>query len=406
MIRDFFTIALDGLKHRKLRTWLTMLGIFVGVASIVALISIGDGMQTALTEQFKKIGTNRIIITPGGTFIGPMGEALSTAKLTEDDVNLIETVRGVERAGGVITRTIKIEFKKQVKHATVLGIPTDSKAVKLIEDVGFFDIKEGRQIKDPDRYKANLGHFIAYDAFDDSINLNDKIYIDDRAFNIAGIQEKVGVGMYDRMVRIPKDTLKEISDIGDEVSMVFAVALPGYTAAEVAENIKKKLRKDRGLEEGEEDFSVETAENAIKSVLNIMGIVQLVVISLASISLLVGGVGIMNTMFTSVMERTRDIGIMKAVGAKNKDILSLFLIESGLLGMTGGVIGITIGSILSLIVEFIAQNVFDVYILRAAITPTLIFGALFFSFAVGCISGFIPARDAAKLSPVKAFRMR
>ena len=164
------------------------------------------------------------------------------------------------------------------------------------------------------------------------------------------------------------------------------------------------MRRDRGQKEGEEDFSVQTTEQLMESYSSILDIVQYVLVGIAAISLLVGGVGITNTMYTAVLQRRKEIGIMKAIGAKNSDILILFLLESGFLGLAGGIIGIIIGVSMSKGVEIISQEYMGQMALQVTFPFSLIFGAMAFSYIVGSLAGILPAMQAAKMHPVDALR--
>ena len=178
----------------------------------------------------------------------------------------------------------------------------------------------------------------------------------------------------------------------------------GFDLNEIVGLTENKLRKDRHQKIGEEDFEITTPQEFLDSVNNILIVVQILLIGIATISLIVGGIGIANTMYTSVLERNREIGIMKAIGAKNKEILTIFMIESGLLGLTGGLIGLILGIIIAKGVEYGAYASFGESILKATFSPALIIGALIFAFVLGAISGTLPAQQAAKLKPVDALR--
>jgi len=382
-----------------------MIGIFIGIAAVVSLIALGQGMQSAINEQFKKVGSNRITISPGGRFYGPASSELTVSKLKEHDVNLIKKVKGVDHAMGVLSKTLKVKFKDEIKYVNIMGTPTDPKSLEMMKSIGFFDIESGRSIKGTDKYKADIGNIVAYDTFNKGIKTRDKIKIGDKVFDIVGVRKKVGTGVHDIVIRIPMDTAREMFDEPDEVSLIFAITKQGFVTKNVAESIKKALRKDRNLKEGDEDFSVQTAEQTIAQLNTILNVVQVVLIGIASISLLVGGIGIMNTMYTSVLERTREIGIMKSIGARNSDILIIFLIESGVLGLIGGLIGVLLGIGISKLGELIAL-LYNVTQLKAQITIILVIGALLFSFFVGSISGILPAIQASRLSPVDALRKK
>ncbi|MBS3167478.1 ABC transporter permease [Candidatus Woesearchaeota archaeon] len=404
MIKDYFLLAFsNSLKHRKLRSWLTILGIVIGIVAIVVLVSLAQGLNSAVKEEFQKVGANRILITAGGANFGPMSSSVSSQILTEDDLKVVRKVNGVKTAVGVLTKSAKIKFKDKTRYVTIYGTPTDSESKDYIDSVSFFDIEFGRQLRDGDKYKVIFGYSVANDFYEDIIKIGDKIEIERQEYRVAGIQKKAGTGVHDIIVRIPLDTAKELFNEPEEVSTIFVLSDSNLKPAEVALRIEKDLRDFRNVKEGDEDFSVQTAEQTIQGFNIILILVQAILIGIASISIIVGGVGIMNTMYTSVLERTREIGIMKAVGAKNKDILIIFLMESGIVGLTGGLIGVVIGIIFAKLAEYIAiANGISVF--KAYLRFPLIFGVLFFSLVIGSIAGLLPAKQAAKLRPVEALK--
>jgi len=406
MIIDYFNFALSGIRHRKLRSWLTMIGIFIGITAVVALISIGQGMQAAIDDQFKKIGSNRIIVSPGGGGIetsNPLMGGLVSAKLTDDDVKFIRKIRGVEFAAGPVIQPVKVKFKDEVKYLTSTNVPTDDESVEFLKGIEYYIIQDGKYLGDEDSNKVAVGYETAHSVFNNKIEIGDKIFIEDLEFEVKGIYKKTGNPVHDNKVSMSLEAARDMLDMGDDVSSIFVTVKDGFDVHEVAERIEKELRKHRGLKEGDEDFSVATAEQTVGMFKDILAVIQFVLIGIAAISLVVGGIGIMTTMYTSVIERTHEIGIMKAVGAKNSDIGMIFLIESGLLGAAGGIIGIILGIGMSFIVEFAAQQA-GLDVMKAYISLELIIGALLFSFIVGTISGVLPAMRASKMNPVDALR--
>ncbi|MBW2988242.1 ABC transporter permease [Candidatus Woesearchaeota archaeon] len=404
MLKDYFVYVWKHLRRRRLRSWLTLIGVFIGMAAVVSLVSISQGMQDAIVEQFEKVGADRIIVTPGGALAGPLSAGLTPEKLTDRDVAVIRNVRGVAFAVGLSASTAMIKFKDEATMGYVMGMPIDSETLYNVKKVGLFDVEIGRDLRTSSRYEAVLGHNFAKDAFSRNITVRDTIEIKGKEFNVVGIQKKVGTGLHDIIIRIPKQVAKDLFGIEDENNMIVVRVAKGYSPEVVAESIKQRLRREHDVKEGEEDFSVETAKEVVESFLRVLGIVQVLIVGVAAISLVVGGVGIMNTMYTAVVERTREIGIMKAIGAKNSDILTIFLIESGMLGLTGGAIGVIIGLLISKSVELLASKYWGTTLLKAHISPGLIIGVLLFSFALGSIAGLLPARKAAKMQPVEALR--
>lgn len=403
MIADYVRFVVRGLMHRKLRSWLTVIGILIGVTAVIALISLGTGMNTAIGELFKSIGSDKIFVSAGGASLGPTGASLTSAEITEHDENIISGVRGVEKVIGVLIEQARVQVHGQTKYTSVVGISTDRDVVNILNTIDFYMIKNGRQLKNGDKYKAVVGNTISVDFFDKPLKLSDNIEIENQEFQVVGIQKKSGSPIHDPMVRIPINTARELFNEPEAFSMMIVKIKSGFNPEIVAQEIEKTMRKDRGLEEGKEDFSVETAQNTIQGVSTILTVVQVALIGIAGISIVVGGIGIMNTTYTSVFERTKEIGIMKAIGAKNSDIVMLFLIEAGILGLIGGAIGVAIGAGLAKAVELAAAN-FGAELLKAAITPGLVAGALLFSFGVGAVSGVLPALKAAKLNVIEAIQ--
>ena len=403
MIIDYFRIAFGNLTRRKLRSWLTVIGIFIGIMAVVGLVSLSQGMENALLSEFKKIGTDRIVIAPGGFGAGPVGGFISASKFSEEDYDAVNNLRGVEISVSVYFQSAYVRFKKETKQQLIWGFPFDSENIEFYKTQSMFDIEEGRLLRSGDKYKTTIGRATADDLFDKQIKVGNSIYINGIEFEVVGIHKKMGGVIGDDIIRIPKDTAREIFNEPDEVTAIFMKVREGFSVDDVADNAKRRLRRLRDVKEGEEDFTVQTSAQAIAAFEAILGVVQAVLVGLAAISLLVGGIGIMNTMYTSVVERTREIGIMKSVGARNSTIMLIFLFESGLLGTVGGAIGVLLGLGIGKTAEIVAFQ-FGIESLKAYTGIPLIAGALLFAFIVGAIAGTLPAIQASKLHPVDALR--
>lgn len=403
MIKDYVRFAFSTFKARKIRSWLTMIGIFIGIVTVVALISLGQGLQASINEQFELMGIDKIMITPGTGFFGMTGVG-EEQELREDDLDVIKKTKGIKLAGGMIYKIGKVKYGDEVRYTWVTGLPVDESR-RVIEDMQSFKIDKGRDLEQGDKYKVIITTLIARGIFfkDQPVSVGDKIEIEGKDFRVVGSLEPIGNPQDDSSLMIPMDTAREVLKESERFDVVIAQAQPGFDVNVVAERMKKDLREHRDLEEGEEDFAVSTSEQMMEAFGVVFTIVQIVLISIAGISLLVGGVGITNTMYTAVLERTRDIGIMKAIGAKNSDIMNIFLIESGMLGLAGGAIGIIVGILLSKAVVFIAAQA-GIGMIKAYFPWYLIVGALAFSFLAGTLSGVLPARQAALQEPVDALR--
>ncbi len=406
MIAEFIAIAWNNLRQRKIRSWLTMLGIFIGIASVVSLISLSQGMQDGINEQFRKLGSDKISVRAAGGNEGA-GLDLSSAKITEDDGDSIRKVKGVDAVSGRLLKTGKVTFNRITRFTTIAGLNVEPEDIRILEGTGFTDVIEGRMLKTQDQYKVVVGHdFLDEDnIFKKPVQVGDVLTINDVDFDVVGILDKTGIFFVDAAIIMRKDVLRDLLGMVRKEESVIAVRIqPGADIDEVAFNIERRLRKTRDVEEGKEDFVVETPQQLLDTFFTVFNIVTGVVVGIAGISLLVGGIGIMNTMYTSVLERKREVGIVKAIGGRNSHVFLLFFIESGFLGMAGGVIGIILGLSLSKAVEVIAYISLGTTVVEASFSPVLIFGALAFSFIVGSLAGTLPAMQAARLHPVDALR--
>ncbi len=401
-MKDYFFLAFNNLKRRRLRSWLTMIGIFIGIAAVISLISLGQGLKDTISEQFEMMGSNKLIVMPGAEDM-TMGFT-STSKLTQRDLDTIRKTQGVDLATEIIYGTTLIEFRDETKTVSIIGITTDDSS-KVLTDMEGFQLEKGRELEEGDKYAICIGYaFTEGDVFEKEVSLKDKITINEQELRVVCTMEKIGNKQDDSQIYVPIGTARELFDRPDGIDMIYVQVKNGIDPEEVAEDIEKDLRKVRGEKEGEETFSVQTFEQILESFSNIFDVVQAVLVGIAAISLLVGGIGIMNTMYTSVLERTKEIGTMKSLGAKNSDILKIFLFESGLLGFVGGAIGVGIGIGLSKGAEYIAKNFLGTDLLQASTSTGLILGALAFSFFIGTLSGIFPAMQAAKLKPADALR--
>ncbi|UCD20828.1 MAG: ABC transporter permease [archaeon] len=402
MIIDYFNLSFKNLRNRRTRSFLTILGIFIGIAAVVALISIGQGLESSVAEQFENLGKDKVIIQSKS--LGPPGSASGQSLLlTTRDMEVVEKTKGVFGVVGIVFKTGVIKYRDELEIAFISGV--DPRDDMRFEEVQAFKIEEGRFLKPDDKYKAVVGYgHVSGGLWEKPVDLGKKIEIEGVEFRVVGVLESTGNPYDDESVLISKEVMRDIMNLGEEETQLYAKVIQGEDPVEIAERIARELRRFRDEKEGEETFTVQTAEQLFESFQNILGILQAVLIGIAAISLLVGGIGIMNTMYTSVLERTREIGIMKSIGAKNSNILSIFLIEAGMLGLVGGLIGVAIGIGLGKMAQAIAYGALGSSLLQVSFPAWLIIGALVFSFVVGCVAGTLPAVRASRLKPVEALR--
>jgi putative ABC transport system permease protein len=395
-------LAFLNLGKRRRRAFLTVLGIFIGIAAVVALVSIGQGLQQTLNAQFEEIGADKLFVQ--AKELGFTGE-LAPGPLTERELRITEDTNGVAQAAGELFRAVRIQYNDLQRTHFVTSIPPDAQEAELVRAFNTFKAEQGRLLSHKDRGKAVVGYnFARKKAFLRDIRVGDKLLVNDETFDVVGTLERIGDPSLDTGIVLAEEDVRRL--VGDHrtYSFIVAQAARGQDPGAVAERVEKAIRRDRHQDEGKEDFSVQSFTDLIESFNRVFLIIQVVFTGIALISLLVGGIGIMNTMYTAVLERTREIGVMKAIGARNKDIFIIFVIESGLLGLAGGAVGVLIGAGISKAVELYANGAFGPGTLFAAFPPALIIGALAFSFIAGMGSGVLPAMRAAHLKPVDALR--
>ncbi len=401
MISDYFNIGLKNLRRRRLRSWLTILGIVIAIATIFVLISVSVGLQQAVSEQFRILGTDKFFILPRGQIAGPgTGGAVS---FTIDDVNTVDKVPGVKDLSYWTGASAQVKYRDQIRYTFVVGVPLDRSDLFL--ESGAYKSDEGSLFRKNDEGKVMIGSQYKYNNFfSRPVSVNDKLIINGQQFEVKTILKTIGNPQDDRIILMPLSDFKDLFNQTDRIDQIVVQVDREDDINEIVDRTRKRLLNTRGLTEKTRDFIILTPEELLSSFGTVLNIITGFLIGIAAISLLVGGIGIANTMFTSVLERTREIGIMKSVGAQNKDILLIFLIESGLLGLVGGIIGVLLGISISKGIEYIAVTQLATTLLRAAIPFYLIIGCLAFSFLIGAISGIWPAWRATKIKPVEALR--
>jgi putative ABC transport system permease protein len=402
LLLEYFRLVLSSLRRRLLRTFLTMIGIFIGIAAVVSLVSIGQGLQHAIDDQFQKLGSDKLMISYKGA-VGP-GISISTESLTKDDYRFLKQIKELDDVIYMNFGSGEIEYKNQKVFQIVIGYPTDERQ-KLYDEFLYPSILEGRKIRRGDKYKVVTGiNYFKDNVFKTNLRLNEKLKIQGKDFEVIGYYDRIGNPQDDRQIYMEDKMFEELFNRGDKVDFIVAQVAPGNDISYVADKVERQLADYRGLKEGNEDFTVLSFQDMMASYLVILDVIQIVLIGIAGISLFVGGIGIMNTMYTAVTERTSEIGIMKAIGARNEDILALFLIESGFLGLVGGAVGIGTGWLLAKGVEYIATKYLLTTMLTAYFPWYLMVGSLLFSFVTGALAGTLPAISASKLQPVQALR--
>jgi putative ABC transport system permease protein len=403
MISDIFVFSLKNLRKKKLRSWLTIMGIFIAIATIYILIGLSLGLNNAIAQQFQTLGSDKFFILAKGQ-LGAPGTG-GAVKLTTDDANAVGKVSGVSAVTYAAIGNAKVEFDKQTRYFMVAGVPLDKAAKEVFVASSTLKIDSGRMIEQGDTGKIMIGaDYKNNNVFSKPIKVGDSFLINGKSFKIVGILQPIGNPGDDKNIYMPLDDFKSLFNSGDRVDEIIVQVQPGQNLRDVADRAEVKLRKFRGLTAKTEDFSILTPEELLASFGVILNIITAFLVGVAAISLVVGSVGIMNTMYTSVLERTKEIGTMKAIGARNRDILTIFMIESGLLGLVGGIIGILLGYGGGKIIEAIAAATLNTTLLKVSFPWYVTLGTILFAFLIGSASGFVPAWQASRLKPVDALR--
>jgi len=402
MLKEHFKIAIKNLRTRSLRSWLTILGVVVGVFLVVALLSLSEGIKNAIMAQLKMIGEDVLMVIPGegGDIMTAMMGGLM---LTDENLRAIEQAEGVDLVVPMPMRAKTARHQGEVRTVFLFGYPRREAQDFLKEDLGFY-LTEGDWPR-IGRREVMVGHLVPRDIFPE-MEMGDEIVIEGRRFKVTGVLRTFGNRTDDSMIGLDLDYFEQVTGIREGAHFASVRIKENFTPDQVSANIMEELEETKKRRRGVEDvppFTVFTREAAVDMVGNIMLLLQVMIFGIASIAIVVSAIGIMNTMYTSVRERTKEIGIIKAVGAKNNDITKIFLIESGIIGLIGGVGGVILGLGLAQLVELYLQ-IHPVFVLEAVVSPTLIIFALLFSFLLGSFSGYFPAKRAAKLNPVDALR--
>lgn len=398
-VAEITSLAFKSILRNKTRSVLTMLGIIIGVASVILLVSIGQGLQKYITDQFEQLGANLVVVVPGRVARGG-GNALSSgppnfngSKLTLSDAAGVAKIQGpIESVGTGIETPGSVSYLGKTKYTTVAGM--DAQYMKIRN----LDVSRGKNITVSDvRAERNvvvLGETVIQKLFGQGQAIGREVAIGGQKFKVIGVLKSIGSGGLGVDVNdfaiIPVTSAQKV--FGMKTIMVIGVKADTKEDIPVVISLVKKelLKKYK-----DDDFSVVDQSSLVDSINQILGVVTIALGGIAAISLVVGGVGIMNIMLVSVTERTREIGLRKAVGAKPNDILYQFIIEAVTLSLTGGIIGVLIGSLGSLALgKFVSTSV-------SFWSVVLAFGV---SAGVGIVFGVAPAARASKLDPIEALK--
>lgn len=395
--KNLIKSSIDDFKRNKVRTFLTSLGITVGVFSVVILIALGLGLKNYIQGQFESLGANLLIIFPGNVFGEGSGSGgnfgagfAGGASFDEKDLKTLSRVPDVISVVPLFTKSLVLETGKEKTLGSVNG--TNEEAFKILN----IEIAEGKLFTKGDvlgkTKKAVLGYTLAEKLFTDpALAVGKTVKANDQRYKVIGVAKKKGDRQMDSGAFVPYTST--FGNLNPEKTFftLYLAASSDKTIQTVKAGAKEALLKRYK----EDDFSVTEQSQILSSINSIFGIINGVLIAIGSISLFVGGIGIMNIMYSTVTERTKEIGIRRAIGATEKDILTQFLSESIALSLFGGVAGLLLAVIVVIIMRFFFP---------ASINAVAVIVAIVVSSAIGIFFGIFPARRAANLSPIDAIR--
>ncbi len=401
----YLKMGLNMLLHSKLRSWLTIIGIVIGVGSVIGIVSLGNAMEANVQSKLAEMDLTKIIISPGYTkassnIPGPlgMGGSSTDTELTDDDIKALQGLDGIQYVSGEISGRESVIYAAQNVTLSITGV--DPQVWKYMTSL---KTQSGRLLEPADRYVAVIGSSVASETYDQDIGVNQVITINNKSVRVVGVLEEEGMGD-DSKIYMPIDGAVElIEDAKEDVyDSITVKAKSEDLVDELTEDIEKKLMVSRHIiQEDDKDFSVTASKSMAESVTEMTGSMTLFLGAIAAVSLLVGAVGIANTMFTSVLEKTKEIGTMKAIGAKNRDILMIFLFNSAMVGLVGGILGVILGSFVSSGLQAMMGSDMTG---GGGVRFTLMLEGLALAVLIGVISGVVPAFRASKLKPVDALR--
>jgi putative ABC transport system permease protein len=398
------------LLHSKLRSWLTIIGIVIGVGAVVGIVSLGDAMQAQVQSRLSTLDLAHMSISPGfsraqsGGFgrFGPR-TTTTTVELTDKDIEALRGIPDIKYITGQISGRVNLSYGTESASLSVTGVDP-----QVWQYMNTITLDSGRLLEPADNDVAVIGSGVSTGIFKKNIGINQIINVDGKSVRVVGILTSQGGGEDNQIYMPINAAVNVITDAKKNVYDSIQVEAQSPDVVDAADTaiVNRLLISRHDNTASGQDFTVTTTESMASTVTSMIDSMTLFLGAIAAVSLIVGAVGIANTMFTSVLEKTKEIGTMKAIGAKNRDILMIFLFNSAMVGFVGGIFGVILGALLSSIFPMIG-----VTMMRGggggagtSISPGLMVSGLTIAVIIGVVSGVVPAYRASKLKPVDALR--
>lgn len=401
MVWETFKLAIQAILRNPMRSFLTVLGVVIGVAAVIAMVTIGSGSTAQVTADVETFGANRLMLSPGQGRMGPSSDGSSVQSFTLSDVEkIVDQLSSIEVAAPTSTSQLVTVYGNENYQTSVTG----TTAGYLI--VADWALSVGRSFTTSDetgRAVCILGQTVVEELFGNANPLGEDIRLENISCEVIGVLEAKGASTFgtdqDDLVLIPFRTYARRIAGSADVSMISLSMREGVSTDRAVNDVTMLVREIRRIDPGEEDdFTVNTMEQLASMLTGISDVLTGLLSAVAAVSLLVGGIGIMNIMLVSVTERTREIGIRMAVGAQASQVLLQFLVEAIVLSVLGGAIGIALGMGFAAV----GASVLDIPFIP---DPSIIAMAFAFSAVVGIVFGYFPVRAAARLDPIEALRL-
>lgn len=398
MIWTTFKLAVRQLSRNLVRTGLTSLGVLIGVAAVIAMVSIGEGARKAINDDLAAIGQNLLYVVPGSGQ-GP-GRGVGKPFAERDLVAIAEEVEGVRAVAPSDSVSGVAVFEENTFTTTLTG------TTNAYLDAMAWSLSEGRRFEEGELLAGSdvcvLGQTVVEELFGEASPLDAVVRVDDLTCSVVGVLQAKGQNSFgqdqDNLLLIPARTFQRRLRGHRDVALMIVSAYDGVDSARVQADIESLMRQRRHIREGaEDDFTVRDMAEVLSMLDGVASVLTGFLAAVAAVSLLVGGIGIMNIMLVSVTERTREIGIRLSIGALARDVLLQFLMESMVLSTLGGVLGVGLG----LVVAWGASVALEIPLL---VSPLTVLAAFTFSGLIGVVFGFFPARRAARMRPIDALR--